>query len=349
MPIHYVYEEIDRRSLFQGDILYRTPELAELLLRVHPQYADYPSCRFFLVLTQSCDLVRRGKNTPSSRYLSLAAVRPVEDAIKLEAAKYQETWQEETGVISTEHFDRMRMFVERLLDNNEPGYFYLHEDQSIGLDSSNCAFLALTITLETDHYDLCLSAKIGQLKQVFQSKLGWLIGNMYSRVGTDEWNQHYPNPNVQRQASGMLRETMEWISKEQVREAQREWRRESRGEPASSMEYLQFVRDTTATKPSEQFRKRLREILENTQVLEGFIRSAITQAEMREIFRQTIQEARAASVELRAEDLVKKFMEALFKPGAPMSEQKTELRSFVDSVVARIASDTVVKSVLKQP
>lgn len=50
------------------------------------------------------------------------------------------------------------------------------------------AYLKVSIALKSDeHYDKCLSAKKIELTDEFKAKLGWLVGNMYSRVGTADW------------------------------------------------------------------------------------------------------------------------------------------------------------------
>jgi len=82
----------------------------------------------------------------------------------------------------------MRDFVERLLNNNEPNYFYLHEDPALGIDGSHVAFLALSIAVKSDlHYQKCVDARVGTLCDPFKAKLGWLVGTMYSRVATPDW------------------------------------------------------------------------------------------------------------------------------------------------------------------
>ena len=47
-------------------------------------------------------------------------------------------------------------------------------------------FLALSVALRISHYDACIGAKVAQLDDVFQAKVGWLTGNLYSRVGTPD-------------------------------------------------------------------------------------------------------------------------------------------------------------------
>ena len=74
------------------------------------------------------------------------------------------------------------------MKNKEPDYFFLSDDTSLGFPDRMVAFLKLSISLKADlHYDTCLSAKVLGLTDAFKAKLGWLVGNMYSRVGTPDW------------------------------------------------------------------------------------------------------------------------------------------------------------------
>ncbi|MGD9548437.1 MAG: hypothetical protein AB7V45_12945 [Candidatus Krumholzibacteriia bacterium] len=87
-------------------------------------------------------------------------------------------------------------FVERLLNNNADSYFFLYRQPDSGLDEKpdsglnedSCAFLHLSVSVKSElHYDTLLDAKILQLSQPFQHKLGFLVGKLYSRVGTEDW------------------------------------------------------------------------------------------------------------------------------------------------------------------
>jgi hypothetical protein len=83
---------------------------------------------------------------------------------------------------------KLSQFIERLLNNNEPEYFFLYREPHFGIDEDLCAFLKLSIPLKSDiHYDTLLKAKVLQLKDSFQHKLGYLVGTMYSKVGTEDW------------------------------------------------------------------------------------------------------------------------------------------------------------------
>lgn len=189
--MHFTYNETpDATSLYQGDLIRRTTAVDAMLREVHPHYHRKDDYRYLIVLTQSCDLVRRppGNLTPA-RYISLAAVRPFELVLTREIAKYQRDPKARAGgFCDSGSRGRVHDFLERLFNNNESEYFYLNEDATIGLHEPYCAFLALSIAVKSElHYDTLLAAKFCQLKDTFQHKLGWLLGNRYSRVGTDDW------------------------------------------------------------------------------------------------------------------------------------------------------------------
>lgn len=187
--MHFTYEAQPRSDLQQGDLIKRTEAVEALLKEVHPHYFYSQNYRYFLVLTQSCDLARRDSMPCSGRYITIAAVRPVRTAIEREVHKLQHTKIErQLGFCSSDRQPKLTQFMERLLNNNEEEYFYLHREPSAGLLEDNCAFLHLSIALKAQsHYDTLLQARIISIKESFQHKLGYLIGSLYSRVGTEDW------------------------------------------------------------------------------------------------------------------------------------------------------------------
>ncbi|RJP59052.1 MAG: hypothetical protein C4541_06915 [Candidatus Auribacter fodinae] len=187
---HFTYKKADNNDdLQQGDILKKDDRIYQILKEVHPHYLkdDYTH---FMILTQSCDLVRGrvGENC-KSRYISIAAIRPLDIVIEREIAKYQKTELEIKGnVCSLKNQGRIYEFVERLLNNNEKEYFYLEKENSCNFDQPSCVFLRLMVALKADeHYEKCQKARILTLNDTFKAKLGWMLGNIYSRVGTDDW------------------------------------------------------------------------------------------------------------------------------------------------------------------
>ena len=56
------------------------------------------------------------------------------------------------------------------------------------MNEDYCAFLHLSIAVKAElHYDTLKAARVLQLTDSFQHKLGYLVGSMYSRVGTEDW------------------------------------------------------------------------------------------------------------------------------------------------------------------
>jgi hypothetical protein len=191
MPVFEDEKNMDTTSLMQGDVLQRTNDLLDSIRQAHSYYAEAPDYEFFMVLTQSCDLVRR-RGKPNTRYITLAAVRPLDILIDRLLERI---------VLSAEGIP-IKLYpkqnealvcnmLERLMHNTADGYFFLKQGSHSALPKHYCTFLSLSIALRVDHYDACLGAKVAQLKDIFQAKLGWLAGNLYSRVGTpDEEGDH---------------------------------------------------------------------------------------------------------------------------------------------------------------
>jgi hypothetical protein len=187
--LHFTYEpKPSKTELMQGDVLRRTPEIDELLKEVHPHFYKNQENLLFIVLTQSCDLVRRKAGEPcKSPYITIAPVRSLDLVVQRYLAQQSGlTLEAEILVLSAKAKGKATEFLTRVFNNNEAGYFYLDaEDTELPCDC--VAFLNLSIAIKAEkHYQKCLDAKITQLNGTFQAKLGWLVGHMYSRVGTED-------------------------------------------------------------------------------------------------------------------------------------------------------------------
>ena len=188
--MHFTYlESSDHENLHQGDIIKRSPEINGLLEEVHPHYHQSEDYKFFIILTQTCDLIKRGDAPPKSRYITIAAVRPLNLVVQRYAnSLLHDEYDRILNVSDDSRKAKLSQFAERLLNNNEPDYFYLRKEPSVGLMEDHCAFLKLSIALKSElHYPKLLASKILQLTQSFQHKLGYLVGNSYARIGTDDW------------------------------------------------------------------------------------------------------------------------------------------------------------------
>ena len=186
MPAHWTYDAFQRDDdLFQGDILEPTDEVRSVFKDVHPHFLD-PKYTAFLLITQSCDLVVR-KGKCNTQYLSIAVIRPLEAVIHDLLSIVCRTAG--TGVYFKETKGAGRQLLERLFNQNEQslGLFYLHPDVSAGIAIPSISLLRVSVTLRVDHYQILKEARRGRLSSEFRSKLGWLVGNLYSRIGTQDW------------------------------------------------------------------------------------------------------------------------------------------------------------------
>jgi hypothetical protein len=219
-PSCFAYAKASSPDLAQGDILAKSGDLKEVIRSVHPFFLkdDYTH---FIVLTQSCDLVRRGEKRCKVRYITLAAVRPLSRVVEREIERYQSDFERLAEVCSQTGKARVEQFLERLLNNNAPEFFYLHEEPALGFPESACAFLNLPISLRaSQHYDTCMRSRLLSLTDVFQAKLGWLTGNIYSRVGTPDWvPDHISKEDFSGRISDILDRMCRWIDDKQLKQA----------------------------------------------------------------------------------------------------------------------------------
>lgn len=229
--MHFTYSSrAHEEDLQQGDVLKRTQEFEKVLEQVHPHYqrSEYP---FFIVLTQSCDLVRRSSDAvPATRYIVIAAVRKMSLSIQryAESLRYSPV-ERAINFASEDRKEKVKAFVERLLNNNEKDYFFLRAEPEVGLPEDHCAFLHLSIALKADlHYEKVRAARILGLTDAFQHKLGWLVGNTYARVGTEDWVPNNASPEdfetLVKQRVGHTG-TLLWIEKSLHRQVVRELER----------------------------------------------------------------------------------------------------------------------------
>ena len=187
--MHFTYSSTPKLDeLQQGDVLKKTPELLELIRKVHPHYAG-ESYLYFQVLTQSCDLVRRKGGLCKSRYITLAAVRKLDFVVGRAIENFADRLVLDGQVLcSNQHKMQLEDFLQKILNNNDTNHFFLNSVPEVDFYDDCCTHLHLSISIRAyEHYDVCLNAKVLELKENFRAKLGWLVGNLYSRVGTEDY------------------------------------------------------------------------------------------------------------------------------------------------------------------
>jgi hypothetical protein len=187
-PNHWTYEAFaPDNDLLQGDIVEPTEELRSILRAVHPHFLD-PKYTAFLLVTQSCDLALRNGRC-NTRYLNIAVVRPIEAVLHDFLSHVCRPVVE--GVYLQETKGEACRLLERLFNQNEQalGLFYFHPDVEAGIADPSVSLLRVTVTLKVEHYHVLRQARRGRLCAEFRSKLGWLVGNLYSRIGTQDWSE----------------------------------------------------------------------------------------------------------------------------------------------------------------
>lgn len=196
--MHFTYfDETPTADLKQGDVLQRTAELDALLATYHPHYNSKSENTHFIILTQSCDLVRRDETGCSARYITIAPIRTLRTIIHRELKTKCELEVAGKSVSSARSRSQIEMLLQRVFNNNEEEYFFLLAEPTKSLAEDSCAVLRLAISLRAEHYETFYSARILQLNEMFRAKLGFLIGRIYSRVGTEDWKKEDLNKKVQ--------------------------------------------------------------------------------------------------------------------------------------------------------
>ena len=219
---HFTYCLPKGNNLLQGDVLSKNEQLMAALKEHFPYYlrSDFTH---FIILSQSCDLIRRDGNPCKTQHITLAAIRPLSLVLELELRGHQNEIEKAAMVCSDRKQFLLIQFYERLLNNNDPEYFYLHEQPELHFPESSCALLRQSISLEAQqYYDNFLDARVISLMGIFQAKLGWLVGNMYSRVGTEDWvPDHLTKEEFDDRVKKEIEALCPWIPDKQLKEAQR--------------------------------------------------------------------------------------------------------------------------------
>ncbi len=260
--MHFTYSSTSSEDLSQGDVLDRNPEFEAILEEVHPHYSD-PKNTHFMVLTQTCDLVRRGGNHCNARYISIAAVRRLSTAYERELYdKRMFSYKSLPPIADTKAKSSLDLFLHRLFNNNEPNYFFLSKEPTVGLPSHSCAFLRLSIALKAEiHYQTLLGCRILQLDEPFQAKLGWLVGQLYSRVATQDW----PPDELRKQVKNTHDEEAIWVDPRRAKRLKREIEKEieNNGEDAlGEVEIEDLIKKLPTRK--EEVLERIQDVIGST-------------------------------------------------------------------------------------
>ena len=187
--VHWTYDKFTAAAdLQQGDIIESTDTIRSLCEQVHPYFCDQKFLGF-MVITQSCDLVRRKKKECSAHYINLAVIRSLEEVLPNLFDSVCKPLA--PNVYANESKSEAQKLLSRIFNQNEQalGVFYLHPDAQAGVAVPSLVLLRVSVSFRVEHYQTLVNDRRGRLKPEFQSKLGWLTGNLFSRVGTTDWHE----------------------------------------------------------------------------------------------------------------------------------------------------------------
>jgi hypothetical protein len=230
-PIHPTYQEIKdvNSDLQQGDILRPSEELLSIF---HKTYNDIFDKGYlaFIVLTQTCDMVRRKDDNSEtkkckSKIINLAGVRLLEDIwsslVDRVCCKATIGGQAIPNVYELDTRSKAHELLNRIINQNAQaeGLFYLHPDGAVEIGNPAVALLQVSIGIGIQHYEKLIEARSGRLAGQFQSKLGWLVGNLFSRVATDDLKEEI----AKKIANEFLGpgQKFKWVERSKVKNAQR--------------------------------------------------------------------------------------------------------------------------------
>lgn len=187
--MHWSYSDKADGDLAQGDILLPTPEMRVALDTAHKWFNDQKYLGF-VVISQTCDLVRRDGSSCKTPYIEIAVVRPFRSYV-LSLLRQHCDWIGDRYFPSSDR-NRANDLIDRIINQNESslGIFYLHPESSISIAEPCIVLLRVSIAMRAhEHYDTLIAARRGRLHPEFANKLGWLCGNLYSRVGVKDWKE----------------------------------------------------------------------------------------------------------------------------------------------------------------
>ncbi|MEN8204371.1 MAG: hypothetical protein ABFS24_00035 [Pseudomonadota bacterium] len=284
MEQHFTYaQDAPTENIAQGDVLERTHELESILSDIHPYYHRKTENTYFIVLTQSCDLVRgrASDGLCKADYISIAPVRPLNYILQEEVDNMSASAFGEIKVCSSRDKKNLSFFLSRLLNNNHPEYFYLHKDPARGLHGDYMAMLRLSVAIKKMHYQTCLDARILQLTSEFQAKLGWLVGEIYSRVGTTDWAPEKLESQVKRNLDGKAL----WVEDKELARLKKKVRAWQGNNPSNELtpEVLEELSRQTPSK-KEEVESRIESIIRDSPPIVTLLENeALTERELRSL------------------------------------------------------------------
>lgn len=186
----YVYDNnlVETYNFKQGDILKVDGKFRQLFCEFYPAINHYEEsqCKYAMVLSQTCDLVKNERRKPKIEHITLCLVRKFSDYLDryinktLKIAMFSEN-----KILDKVDYNRLQSKIHKLLNNSDSKtHFYLPKYPPFSEDM--VAILTLPYPFRIEHYDTLYQNKVLSLADTFQAKIGDMLSNLYGRVATPD-------------------------------------------------------------------------------------------------------------------------------------------------------------------
>jgi hypothetical protein len=226
-PIPTFFKLQPTEFLEQGDLIPRSaPIIQDILKKYHQYHGGNPANEMFAVLTQACDLVKH-QGRCKVRYIALAPVRSLRAIL---AREFEDSLLRTPGGLyvigSTGTQGRYEDFLVKLINNNDPRHFFIPARPELQIAEDMCIMLPLALAIRADHDEKCVDGRVAQLDDLFQAKLGWLLGQQFSRVGTPDW----PETELEKKVQDVSDRSLSWLPDHEFEQIKRDLSRTSRNQ-----------------------------------------------------------------------------------------------------------------------
>lgn len=185
IPSSHIYaSKLQTEALSQGDIIFLNDQLKTVFLE-HFKVEFDPE--FLMVLSQSCDLVKRGNRAPKINHIILSLVRPFRNYIKhvvkdLSPVKIGN----DVTLIKDNDFDSLRQKVFDLINNaNAKTNLFLPEQEPFE-EHMVAVFNTVYPLRFREQYDLLLENRVLSLNNDYKAKVGDIFSTLFDRVVVTE-------------------------------------------------------------------------------------------------------------------------------------------------------------------
>jgi len=186
----YVYMNDLGKDLNQGDLIELSGNFLEKFQGFYPEVTTSNSDGYCMVISQSCDLVRRNGDC-KSKYINLCMVRPFNEMMT-KVFTHNKTKDVKDGdyfLFGSSQYDEVKSNIWKLINNSESkNRFFLPKHSK--LKNHLLVQLDVMFAVRSEIYADILANRQLSLASEFRAKIGKIVGDLYSRVATSDLFDH---------------------------------------------------------------------------------------------------------------------------------------------------------------